>query len=71
MPGAYRTLLAALEQLDTLPPGHDHDRAVEGLKASLRALSAADAARLFGDIQRAALARHAREDAAAAHPPST
>ena len=69
MPRDYRTLLAALQRLDALPPGPVHDLAVEDLRASLRALSPADAARLCADVQRAALARHAREDKAATRPP--
>ena len=60
MPSDYPSLLAALERLDGLPPGLEHDRAVEELRASLRDLTAADAGRLCADVQRAATARHAR-----------
>ena len=65
MPRDYLTLCADLQRLDALPPGAEQRRAVEELRAGLRGLPAADVARLFLDIQRAALARHAREDAAA------
>ena len=55
----YRRLRAALERL---PPGPEHDRAVHELRASLRALPAAEVERMFMDLQRASLARRAREE---------
>jgi hypothetical protein len=64
----YPTLLAALEHLDALPPGLEHERAVDQLREWVKALSPAEVGRLCADVQRAALARHARE--AAARPPS-
>ena len=64
----YRALTDALLHLDTLPPGPEHDQAVTDLSAALRALSPGDASRLYADIQRAVLARQAREDAAARPP---
>ena len=59
MPSDHRSLLAALERLDTLPPGPEHKQAVEELRAALRGLPAAEVGRLFEDLQRAALARRA------------
>ena len=53
----YRQLRVALRRLDALPPGPDHDRVVEELRAALRSLPASEAGRLFLEVQRAALAR--------------
>ncbi|HEU5315849.1 MAG TPA: hypothetical protein VFX49_07030 [Chloroflexota bacterium] len=71
MPDNYRSLCAALTGLDTLPEGPARARAVEELRASLRGLTAAEVGRLFAEIQRAALARHAREDGEVLPQPGT